>query len=547
VAGPGTFFGPETAAEHAEDVNPETSFTRKLKAGGKSFLDSSLIVPNNAIDPVWAAAHPHEAAAAKGVSDVIEQLTTPASLGLIVGTMGAGELPAILEKGITAVGLDAATAARAAKVSRTALQALGVFFTGDQIARVMESVPAVSQAIMLGQTDKAIELATSAAVNGAVAGLAAHETLRSIHGSVDAATENSAMKHGDYSDLVHKLQGEGTIEGSLVRQIVDEGKNNQPDALKRQTLSHYLEAGEDRAVLRTRQAETKAGKTPSEQIAAVQAAQAAQTGDLPFENYVYHVRDAGETGISHTEAPDALPSLEEAQKTLAARTEAQGKPQEIVRIDLDKLKPADYTETPEGVKFTHDIPEHVVEPAPKPISPEELANPAAQYSLEVMAALRDAEAAKQGHVIGPEEREAMAAQQNPDFTLTQKEAKSYGMIRQIMDFAKSEAQKRGLLPPGQVKANYVPHELDFEDNNDPTKRRLYDSIHELWQNDLPVKDTDLYSLAAKYVPRIFSRIRNYDAVTDLKAGRTLDGAPLAVNGGFVEGQNVAVKSPQSAP
>jgi hypothetical protein len=69
----------------------------------------------------------------------------------------------------------------------------------------------------------------------------------------------------------------------------------------------------------------------------------------------------------------------------------------------------------------------------------------------------------------------------------------------------------------------------------------------LWQNDLPVKDTDLYSLAAKYVPRIFSRIRNYDAVTDLKAGRTLDGAPLAVNGGFVEGQNVAVKSPQSAP
>jgi soluble lytic murein transglycosylase-like protein len=121
------------------------------------------------------------------------------------------------------------------------------------------------------------------------------------------------------------------------------------------------------------------------------------------------------------------------------------------------------------------------------------------------------------------------------------------MIRQIMDFAKEEAQKRGLLPPGQVKKNYVPHELDFDSTNDPTKRRLYDSIHELWQNDLPVKDTDLYSLAAKYVPRIFSRIRNYDAVTDLKAGRTLDGAPLAVNGGFVEGQNVAVKSPQSAP
>jgi hypothetical protein len=543
IAGPGTFFGPETAAEHAEDINPDTSFSRKLKAAGSSFLDTSLIVPGNATDPVWAAAHPHEAAAAKGVSDVIQGLTSPTSLGIIVGTMGMGELPALFEKGLLATGIDGATAARAAKVSKLALQGLGIVFTADQISRVIESVPAVGAAILSGQTDKAIELATSAAVNGAVAGLAAHETRASILGSVNAAAESSAMRHSDYNDVVHKLQGEGTIQGSLVRQIAREAQDNQPDALKRQTLSHYLEAGEDRAVLRTRQAETEAGKTPSEQIA---AAEAAKSGDLPFENYVYHVRDADETGVSHTEAPAALPTLDEAQKALVARTAAQGKPQEIVRIDLDKLKPADYTETPEGIKFTHDIPEHVVEPAPKPIPAEDLANPAAQYSLEVMAALKDAEAAKQDHVVTPEERAAMAAQQNPDFKLTPKETKSYQMIKNIMDFTKEEAQKRGLLPPGQVKQFYVPHELDFEDAADPTKRRLYDSIHELWQENLPVKDTDLYSLAAKYVPRMFDKIRSYDGVTDLLAGHTNEGAPLAVPGGFVEGQNVSTKGPQTS-
>jgi hypothetical protein len=483
VAGKGTFFGSATEAEKAEDANPETSFSRKLKAAGSSFLDSSLIVPNNAVDPVWAAAHPHEAAAARGVSNVVQQLTTPASLGLIVATSGIGELPAILEKGLATAGLDAATAAKAAKVSKAALQGLGVYFTADQIARVVESVPAVGQAILTGQTDKAIELATSAFINGAVAGVAAHEVRQSIFGGVDSLTETGAMKNRDYADLVHDRQKTLQIAGGQKSQVADLGREVIPSVKDREWATEYVEAAQDRDTLRARQAETKAGPKPTEQI---DAAQKPVAEAFPVK------------GAEHAAAPAA---------TEAATTETA----------------AEKT----------------------PITPEDLASPAAQHALSLMAALKDAAEASKEHVITPEERAVMVEQQDPNRTINAKMQNAIDFVVDKMDFLKQEAQRRNLLPQGQVRENYVPHEYGFDDTTDPTKRRLYDTYHDAQQNGLVAKNKDYFALTSDYIANMWNRIADADTITKLKTGKTLDGAPLAVSGGFVEGQHVATEAPQS--
>jgi len=483
VAGKGTFFQAPTEAEKAEDANPETSFSRKLKAAGSSFLDSSLIVPNNAVDPAWAAAHPHEAAAARGVSNVVQQLTTPASLGLIVATSGMSELPAILEKGLATAGLDVATAAKAAKVSKAALQGLGVYFTADQIARVVESVPAVGQAILTGQTDKAIELATSAFVNGAVAGVAAHEVRQSIFGGVDSLTETGAMKNRDYADLVHERQKTLQVAGGQKAQVADLGREVIPSVKDREWATEYVEAAQDRDTLRARQAETKAGPTATEQI---NAAQRPATEAFPVK------------GVEHEAAPAATEAA--ATKTAAEKTQ---------------------------------------------ITPEDLASPAAQHALSLMAALKDAAESSKAHIITPEERAAMVEQQDPNRTISAKMQNAIDFVVDKMDVLKQEAQRRNLLPQGQVRENYVPHEYGFDDTTDPTRRRLYDTYHEAQQNGLVAKNKDYFALTSDYIANMWNRIADADTITKLKTGRTNEGMPLAVSGGFVEGSHVATEGAQS--
>ena len=83
--------------------------------------------------------------------------------------------------------------------------------------------------------------------------------------------------------------------------------------------------------------------------------------------YIYRVRDVGESGIpadvkSHAHATE---SLAEAQNYLKSRELVQGKPQEIVKLDVSKLKPSEFDELtgPEGAnwfKFKRPFPERVV-------------------------------------------------------------------------------------------------------------------------------------------------------------------------------------------
>ena len=280
VTGPGTMLGKDTAGAEIHigrdgiylvsgKTGERLSFAdawKETKAAAHDTLNTSLIVPENAITAEDKAAHPHQAAAAQGVSNAIKGLTSPGNLALILATWGLDTVPVILEETLGGFAATAPYAAKAAKAAKTALQGMGVYFTASQIADVMLSVPEIAQAAMTGQTDKAIKLATGAFVNGIVATKAGHDTYQSIHGSVSAAAENSAMKHQDYADIVHDRQKTLQVAGGQKNQVADLGREVAPNVKDREWATEYVEAEKNRDILKQRQAQTLAGPTPTEVI-----------------------------------------------------------------------------------------------------------------------------------------------------------------------------------------------------------------------------------------------------------------------------------------
>jgi hypothetical protein len=93
--------------------------------------------------------------------------------------------------------------------------------------------------------------------------------------------------------------------------------------------------------------------------------------DKPAGNYGYRVRDVGEEGlpISGNSRAHATTTLEDAQRLAPGREDVQGKPQEIVRYDLSKLKEGtDYERVPrEGqpdwIRMLRPLKESEVQPA----------------------------------------------------------------------------------------------------------------------------------------------------------------------------------------
>ena len=90
-------------------------------------------------------------------------------------------------------------------------------------------------------------------------------------------------------------------------------------------------------------------------------------------NYVYRSRDIGEQGVPANEDSHAQLTSSEDQARLytqpGQRDAVTGKPQELVRVDLNKLRPSDYStkKMDEGVnwhKLKRDVPEELVEKMP---------------------------------------------------------------------------------------------------------------------------------------------------------------------------------------
>lgn len=172
-------------------------------------------------------------------------------------------------------------------------------------------------------------------------------------------------------------------------------------------------------------------------------------------------------------------------------------------------------------------------------------SPAAQQSAEVATAVARYEELARAHVITPEERDLMVKQQDPNFKLTDKQEKDLAFARAKVFELGQRAQKAGLLAPAQLRKDYVPREWDFEQGSDPTKATVFDSHHEGQMHGLVSKNKDYYALVSDYTRKMTNRIANSELITRLKTGRTNDGSPLAVGGGYVEGQRVSTEGPQS--
>ena len=120
----------------------------------------------------------------------------------------------------------------------------------------------------------------------------------------------------------------------------------------------------------------------------VEAEGAGELGEVPGEiegavqkfvnperepNYAYRSRDIGEQGVPANENSHAQLTSSEDQARLytqpGQRDQVTGKPQELVRVDLNKLRPSDYStkKMDEGVnwhKIKRDVPEELVEKMP---------------------------------------------------------------------------------------------------------------------------------------------------------------------------------------
>ena len=475
VTGKGTMFGTEDAGPKIRidktGVSLRDSKTdepisageawRQLKIAGHNFLDTSLIVPYNGVTPEEAAARPKEAAAAQGLSNAVKGLTTPGNLALIIGTWGLGEFPALLEETLGGLESTAPYAAKAAKVAKATISGLSVYFTADQIAKTIEAVPEVMQAIMTGQTTKAIELTTSAMVNGIVAGTAARETYRTIHGGADPLVEKGAMKHDNYAEMVHDRQQALQVAGGQKSQIADLGRDVAPDAKDREWATEYVEANKDRKLLADRQKQTAAGPKPAEA--------------LNPNDYYYHAVDKSRLPSIEQDglkAPWLAKSPEEALRSGVAPISGNKADLTVLAIPRDQVTPG----TPDAADIgardvekgkyvkSNDVHKNFVQVdqtgVPVKVVREqtqaaptaaEVSQPASQHALELQAAVHDAEEAAKAHIITPEERAKMAEQQDPARPLSSKLEKAIDFVTKQMDTIKGEAQKRGLLPKGQLR------------------------------------------------------------------------------------------------
>lgn len=89
--------------------------------------------------------------------------------------------------------------------------------------------------------------------------------------------------------------------------------------------------------------------------------------------YAYRSRDVGEQGVPSQSRSQAGLDPQQIKGYMPSRAQVTGKPQELVKVDLTKLNPSDYTliKDPQGgpswVKFNKDLPESAVDPTQIPV------------------------------------------------------------------------------------------------------------------------------------------------------------------------------------
>ena len=237
-----------------------------------------------------------------GVEDVASGFTSPLSIALTAATFGAGPL-------LESLGLNLAKMAAPELLSaaKTAGKLASVGFTAMQLKGVADASPAFTQAIMNGDTDKALEIGTTMLAQGGLAALGTKHSFDEFLGN-PAETAKSTSK----DRLVGTYQRMLKEDNEQARNFNIEFKKTVPDMSKRDAIQFYAEAGGDSSKLADwqKQIEDTEEIKPSLQRQAVDALKKAQTlneGEVAQagklrELYDPDFEEAAEHGLLSTES-----------------------------------------------------------------------------------------------------------------------------------------------------------------------------------------------------------------------------------------------------
>lgn len=144
-------------------------------------------------------------------------------------------------------------------------------------------------------------------------------------------------------------------------------KKTVASAPVRSFASKILNTGLDAAEPGATPQATGAAATAKARFEAARAAAESAANAIPSDapTVAYRVRDVGETGIMPRGHAQATTDLPQAQSYVEGRGSAQNAPQEVVKVDLSKLKPSEYTlKTGPGgktwVQFKKAVPESYI-------------------------------------------------------------------------------------------------------------------------------------------------------------------------------------------
>jgi hypothetical protein len=299
--------------------------------------------------------------------------------------------------------------------------------------------------------------------------------------------------------------------------------------------------------------------------------------------YAYRSRDVGEKGVPSQSHSQATMSEEEAKTYMASREKITGKPQEIVRIDLNKLDPKDYESKPgpnknDWIKFKRDLDEADVESGPKQ-KPRSSHMPSHEVVLDengkptsnVVPLRGDTE-----HPITldrtrfeseytPAEKEKLLSMYKKAQALTPEQIQIAKRMREFYDNQFNRANEKGMIRtavenyhpqawakdrPGVLESlfgikheasdnsalNALRHQTDngaFDTNISAAKHRAYETEFQGEMAGQKAKSYDLSYHAADYQHKLDRAIAARDFLENLRASgaRASDGRPLVALAG----------------
>src|SRR6267378_29848 len=387
-----------------------------------------------------------------GAEDVLSGLTSPLSLGLTAVTLGSGTA-------LRALGLTA-------KELPVAVQGLKFLteagFTAQQAYGVIQESPRVLDALKEGdyETAKRLSVHVLANLGGTALGVS-----KAFPEAGELAERTGFVKPKEELAAVREELGK--------YQLDVEKAGHEASGLEKAARSGLVNPA----------------SLPADR----------------FERYALRSRDVGEEGIPSDSPSQATMSPIEARGYVESRGRITGNPQELVRVDLNKLSPGDYQRMsgPNGhewIKFNSPIPENVVErvkdfdSATKPSESEASAAPNKMSAKErettlgaisrfveaggdkdVLAqrqkALESSSAVKENY--NAKERRALLDKYEKAQNLTPEQKDFANRIRASFEQDLERGYQRGIVR--SAVENYISHVWDEDPTNAATNRVKFQS------------------------------------------------------------------------